>query len=112
VIDSTKSIDDATPLLDTSGLKLSKSKSYTVQAIYTQEALNIATATLKYLSAEPTHKVAPFTYEWLLTLHEEVLGEVWEWAGDTLCTREVLESLRERGLVEWDEDFVKQWGLL
>jgi 4-hydroxy-3-polyprenylbenzoate decarboxylase len=35
-----------------------------------------------------------------------------EWPGDTLCTREVLESLRERGLVEWDEDFVKQWGLL
>jgi Fic-DOC domain mobile mystery protein B len=81
VIDSTKPIDDATPLLDTSGLKLSKSKSYTVQAIYTQEALNIANATLKYLSTEPTHKVAPFTYEWLLTLHEEMLGEVWEWAG-------------------------------
>jgi len=35
-----------------------------------------------------------------------------EWPGDTLCTREVLESLRERGLVEWDEDFVRQWGLL
>jgi len=35
-----------------------------------------------------------------------------EWPGDTLCTREVLESLRERGLVEWDEDFVQKWGLL
>jgi len=81
MIDSTKPIDDATPLLDTSGLKLSKSKSYTLKEIYTQEALNIANTTLKYLSAEPTHKVAPFTYEWLLTLHEEMLGEVWEWAG-------------------------------
>jgi len=35
-----------------------------------------------------------------------------EWPGDTLCTREVLESLRERGLVEWDEVFATQWGLL
>jgi len=81
VIDSTKPIDGATPLLDTSGLKLSKSKSYTLQEIYTQEALNIANATLKYLSSEPTHKDAPFSYEWLLILHEEMLGEVWEWAG-------------------------------
>ena len=81
MIDSTKPIDDATPLLDTSGLKLSNSKSYTLKDLYTQEALNIANATLKYLSSEPTHKVAPFTYEWLLRLHEEMLGEVWEWAG-------------------------------
>jgi len=35
-----------------------------------------------------------------------------EWPGDTLCTREVLESLRDRGFVEWDEAFVKEWGLL
>jgi len=35
-----------------------------------------------------------------------------EWPGDTLCSREVLESLRERGLVEWDEAFAQQWGLL
>ncbi len=81
MIDSTKPIDDATPLLDTSGLKLSKHKSYTLQEIYTQEALNIANPTLKYLSAEPTHTVAPFSYVWLLRLHEEMLGEVWEWAG-------------------------------
>jgi len=47
MIDSTKPIDDATPLLDTSGLKLPKSKSYTIKDIYTQEALNIANATLK-----------------------------------------------------------------
>ncbi len=35
-----------------------------------------------------------------------------EWPKDTLCTREVLESLRERGLVEWDEPFASKWGLL
>lgn len=34
MIDSTKPIDDATPLDDVSGLKLSKSKSYTLKEIY------------------------------------------------------------------------------
>ncbi len=45
------------------------------------EANNIALATLKYLSAPPSSKLAPFTYEWLSKLHEEMFGNVWEWAG-------------------------------
>ena len=49
--------------------------------IYSKEAENIADATLKYLSAEPSKKEAPFTYIWLLKLHEEMFGNVWEWAG-------------------------------
>lgn len=81
MIDSTKSIDDATPLNDISGLKLSSSKAYTLNEIYIKEAQNIAQATLKYLSAQPSKKEAPFTYEWLLFLHQEMLGDVWEWAG-------------------------------
>ena len=81
MIDSTKSIDNATPLDDISGLKFSKSKSYTLKEIYEKEALNIASATLKYLSAPPRKKEAPFTYQWLLQLHEEMFGDVWEWAG-------------------------------
>ncbi len=36
MIDSTKPIDDATPLDDTSGLKLSKNKSYTLKEIYSE----------------------------------------------------------------------------
>ena len=48
---STKSIDDATPLDDISGLKLPSDKVYTTQEIYVHEANNIALATLKYLSA-------------------------------------------------------------
>ncbi|NKQ41922.1 MAG: menaquinone biosynthesis decarboxylase [Sulfurovum sp.] len=35
-----------------------------------------------------------------------------EWPADTLCNREVLESLRDRGLIDWDETFVHKWGLL
>ena len=62
MIDSTKPINDATPLDDISGLKLSKSKSYTLKEIYEKEAQNIANATIKYLSAPPTKKEAPFTY--------------------------------------------------
>lgn len=81
MIDSTKPIDDATPLDDVSGLKLSKSKSYSLREIYIKEAENIADATIKYLSATPTKKDAPFTYSWLLKLHEEMFGDVWDWAG-------------------------------
>lgn len=81
MIDSTKPIDDATPLDDVSGLKLSKSKSYSLKEIYIKEAENIAEATIKYLSASPSKKEAPFTYTWLLELHKEMFGNVWDWAG-------------------------------
>ena len=81
MIDSTKPIDDATSYNDLSGLKLPKKKSYTLKDIYIKEAENIAVATLKYLSASPSKKEASFSYNWLLTLHEEMFGNVWEWAG-------------------------------
>ena len=81
MLDSTKPIDDATPLDDISGLKLSKSKTYSLKDVYIKEAENIADATLKYLSATPTKKEAPFSFEWLLQLHEEMFGNVWDWAG-------------------------------
>ncbi len=78
---STKPIEHATPIDDISGLKLSSSKVYTMKDIYEEEAKNILEATLKYLSAIPTKKEAPFSYSWLLLLHEEMFGQVWEWAG-------------------------------
>ena len=81
MIDSTKPIDDATPLDDISGLKLPKDKVYTLKEIYAAEANNIAHATLKYLSAPPSKKTAPFDYAWMQQLHEEMFGDVWEWAG-------------------------------
>jgi len=81
VIDSTKPIDDATPLDDVSGLKLPKDKVYSLKEIYEYEAHNIAKATIKYLSAPPSKKEAPFTYEWVINLHKEMLGDVWDWAG-------------------------------
>ncbi len=81
MIDSTKSIDDATPLDDISGLKLPSHRVYPLKEVYEAEANNIALATLKYLSAAPSKKIAPFTYEWLRQLHNEMFGNVWEWAG-------------------------------
>ena len=78
---STQSIDDATPLDDTSGLKLPNDKVYTLREIYEAEANNIALATIKYLSAPPSKKIAPFSYEWLQELHKEMFGNVWDWAG-------------------------------
>jgi len=81
MIDSTKPIDAATLLDDMSGLKLPQNKSYTLKEIYFQEALNIAKPTIKYLSAIPSKKEAPFTYEWFLALHEEMFCDVWNWAG-------------------------------
>jgi len=84
MIDNTKPIDDATPLDDISGLKLPSNKSYSLKEIYIKEATNIANATLKYLSAPPTKKEAPFKYPWLLELHEEMFGEVWDWVGKLL----------------------------
>ena len=79
--DTTQPIDDATPSGDLSGFKLPLDRAYTQEEIHTLEALNIAKATLAYLSAPPSETSAPFTYEWVLKLHHEMLGDVWEWAG-------------------------------
>lgn len=78
--DTTK-IKGATYNNDISGLKLDTSKQHTLQEIYLYEAKNITKATLKYLSAKPDKKIAPFSYEWLLQLHLEMFGDVWDWAG-------------------------------
>ncbi|MCF6206306.1 MAG: mobile mystery protein B [Sulfurovum sp.] len=78
--DTTK-IADATYVDDISGLKLDTSKQYTMDEIYFYEAKNITQATLKYLSSVPGKKLAPFTLEWFLLLHQEMFGDVWAWAG-------------------------------
>lgn len=81
MIHSTQPIDHATPLDDISGLKLPTDKVYSLKEIYVEEANNIALATIKYLAAPPSKKVASFSYEWLSSLHEEMFGNVWDWAG-------------------------------
>lgn len=45
------------------------------------EAISIRKAHVKYLTKRPSRKTAPFTYTWLLHLHEEMFDSVWKWAG-------------------------------
>ena len=78
--DTTK-IKGATYNDDISGLLLDTSIQYTLQDIYVYEAKNITKATLKYLSAKPDKKLAPFSYQWFITLHKDMFGDVWDWAG-------------------------------
>jgi len=35
-----------------------------------------------------------------------------EWPGDTFCTKEVLERLQQKGLIDIDEAFIRKFGLL
>ena len=42
----------------------------------------------------------------------EVDGFKREWPGDTFCTKEVLDMLQEKGLIDIDEAFIRKFGLL
>ena len=46
------------------------------------------------------------------TNKSELDGFTREWPGDTFCTKETLDSLQERGLIDIDEAFIKKFGLL
>jgi Fic-DOC domain mobile mystery protein B len=47
----------------------------------TLEAENVRKATVKYLAAKPSRRVAPFSLTWLKRLHKQMFGDVWKWAG-------------------------------
>jgi 4-hydroxy-3-polyprenylbenzoate decarboxylase len=46
------------------------------------------------------------------TNKSEVDGFQREWPGDTFCTKEVLDMLQEKGLIDIDDAFIKKFGLL
>jgi Fic-DOC domain mobile mystery protein B len=72
------SIPGETPI-DPSGLK---SKGVTNRReLSTVEAENIRKVFVRYLSARPNKRTAPFTFSWCLRLHEQMFGDVWKWAG-------------------------------
>lgn len=68
-----------TPLPDISGL--------IPKHIFTQEALNraefanVSKILPKYFLKKPSDRTAPFNFKWFLKLHEEMFGDVWDWAG-------------------------------
>jgi 4-hydroxy-3-polyprenylbenzoate decarboxylase len=46
------------------------------------------------------------------TNKNELDGFMREWPDDTLCTKEVLDSLKERKLIDIDDEFIRKFGLL
>ncbi|KIM03725.1 MAG: 3-octaprenyl-4-hydroxybenzoate carboxy-lyase [Sulfurovum sp. AS07-7] len=46
------------------------------------------------------------------TNKNELDGFMREWPEDTLCTKEVLDSLKERKLIDIDDEFIRRFGLL
>ncbi len=46
------------------------------------------------------------------TNKNELDGYPREWPGDTFCTKEVLDTLGQKGLIKIDEAFIKKFGLL
>lgn len=67
-----------TPLDDLSGLLI---KVKTRQKLNDLEFKNNNKAYQKYFLQKLSKKTAPFNYEWLKQVHQEMFGEVWQWAG-------------------------------
>ncbi len=76
-------IQGETPI-DASGLKVPGVENRLDLAIV--EARNIRVAVVKYLAARPSARSAPFDVPWLLELHQEMFGAVWDWAGTIRAT--------------------------
>ena len=79
----------ATPYTDDiSGLKLEvvEGKILTRDIVFDAEAENIRKTIMKYFSDIPDKEIAPFDNYWIIDLHKEMLGDVWEWAGTTRKT--------------------------
>jgi Fic-DOC domain mobile mystery protein B len=74
-----KPIPGETPIEDISELLVKRISTRAELAIC--EAENIRKAMVKYLSARPSRRKAPFDYAWGLRLHKEMFGQVWGWAG-------------------------------
>lgn len=76
--------DDDTPF-DGAGLKIKSIR--TRRQLNEAEFKSILRVTEKYLLSKPSHKLAPFTFSWLLDLHREMLGSIWSWAGEIRTTQ-------------------------
>ncbi len=68
-----------TPLLDISGLI--PRHLLTKEALDRAEFANISKILPKYILKKPSDRTAPFNFKWFLKLHQEMFGEVWDWAG-------------------------------
>jgi 4-hydroxy-3-polyprenylbenzoate decarboxylase len=46
------------------------------------------------------------------TNKNELDGFEREWPDDTHCTKEVLDTLEQKGIIDIDDEFIKRFGLL
>jgi len=72
-------VDGETPLTDFDGLRNRRIRTRSQLAV--AEAENIRRAVIRYLVAVPSRRTATFDFGWILTLHTEMFGDVWSWAG-------------------------------
>jgi Fic-DOC domain mobile mystery protein B len=72
-------LEGETLLSDRDGLRIRSIQ--TREQLNIAEARNISLAVTKYLSRRPLRRSAKFDYPWMLRLHKEMFGDVWEWAG-------------------------------
>jgi fido (protein-threonine AMPylation protein) len=73
------------PIKGESGIDPSRLRDKTIKTrsqLAKVEFVNIIKVTNKYLSAPPSARTAPFDEKWMRKLHEEMFGDVWQWAGD------------------------------
>ena len=68
-----------TPLADISGLI--PGHIFTKEALDRAEFANGNKVLPKYILKKPADRTAPFNFKWFLKLHEEMLGDVWDWSG-------------------------------
>lgn len=78
MMSSWKSIPGETPI-DLNGLKAAGVTNR--QQLSLAEAENIRRAVVKYLGGRLSRRTAKFDLSWMLKLHREMFGNVWEWAG-------------------------------
>lgn len=72
-------IPGETPI-DVSGLKVAGVTNRNELSIV--EAENLRKAVVKYLGGSISRRTAKFDLGWMLKLHREMFGDVWEWAGE------------------------------
>lgn len=103
-----------TPLPDTSGLL--PGHIFTKEALDRAEFANVNKVLPKYLLKKPAARTAPFNFKWFLKLHEEMFGDVWDWAGKLrkhglnlgVPPGKIASELHaaQAGLHAWEEDGV------
>lgn len=108
-MDTGDSVPGATPLDDISGLRQRHLR--TREELNAAEAENIRKVVVRYLISRPPTRMPPFDARWCSSLHRQMFGEVWHWAGTYRRTQTnlgVAPAVIESSMHELIED-VRSW---